>query len=276
MAKFSKHSSHLRMSKTMVGQMPRGVTVSVPGIDRFGTAGNDVPVEPVGDDDQGCGTNRAFDQALENQRGRGVGALLRGYLGKLIISPSFLLSSLLVFLFVPDSVLKGTYTIDLRGRLSELLRRLFDIVTASIALTVLSPLFLIVPILIKLDSPGSIFYHQIRVGQNRRDTDRRSNSYRLKGDRRNGDRRRENSHGRLFVVYKFRSMRQDAEKKSGPVWAQQGDPRVTKVGRLLRATRVDEIPQFFNILRGDMSLVGPRPERPFFVNKFVKSISQYQ
>ena len=200
---------------------------------------------------------------------------IRNFLANAVISPSFLLSSLLVFLFVPDAVLKRRLSLDLRPRLTETVRRAIDILVATFLLVLTAPLFLIVPILIKLDSPGSVIYRQIRVGQNRRRSQRRHNPYRLKGDRRNGDRRHENAHGMLFPVYKFRSMREDAEKKSGPVWARQGDPRVTKVGRILRAGRIDELPQLFNILRGDMSLVGPRPERPYFVNQFVNNVTRY-
>lgn len=214
---------------------------------------------------------------LENQRLKGkILAFLKSVLGKLIISPSFLLSSLLVFLLVPDSVLKGTCSIDLKTWSRGLFRRFFDIVSSTIGLILTAPLFLILPILIKLDSSGSVIYKQIRVGQNRRNKDRRRSSYSLKGDRRKNDRREEDTNGRLFEVYKFRSMCQDAEKKSGPVWAKQGDPRITKVGKLLRATRTDEIPQLINIFKGDMSLVGPRPERPYFVNRFVVTVSRYQ
>jgi len=214
---------------------------------------------------------------LENQRPKGrILAFLKSLFGKLIISPSFLLSSLLVFLLVPDSVLKGTCSIDLKTWSRGLFQRFFDIVSSTIGLILTAPLFLILPILIKLDSSGSVIYKQIRVGQNRRNKNRRTNSYRLKGDRRKDDRRKEDANGQLFEVYKFRSMCQDAEKKSGPVWAKRGDPRITKVGKLLRATRTDEIPQLINIFKGDMSLVGPRPERPYFVNRFVGTVSRYQ
>lgn len=102
-------------------------------------------------------------------------------------------------------------------------------------------------IAIKLDSRGPIFYRQERVGQD----------------------------GRRFLLCKFRSMRQDAEKDTGPVWAREGDDRVTRVGRILRRTRIDELPQFYNVLRGDMSLVGPRPERPMFVEQLSEEIPYY-
>jgi sugar transferase (PEP-CTERM system associated) len=109
------------------------------------------------------------------------------------------------------------------------------------------PIALITIILIKLDSPGPVLYKQERLGQN----------------------------GRPFTLMKFRSMRIDAEK-DGPVWAQDGDDRMTRVGRIIRQIRVDEIPQFWNILRGDMNFVGPRPERPHFVRQLAEEIPYYE
>jgi len=107
---------------------------------------------------------------------------------------------------------------------------------------------LLAAIFIKLDSKGPVFYKQERVGQN----------------------------GRVFWLVKFRSMRQDAEKDTGPVWSTPGgDNRVTRVGRFLRRTRIDELPQIYNILRGDMDMVGPRPERPIFVDQFYEEIPYY-
>lgn len=117
-------------------------------------------------------------------------------------------------------------------------KRSFDIVCAFGGLIILSPLFPLLALLIKLDSPGPIIFKQQRIG-------------RVMDDR-----------IELFWMYKFRSMRADAETKSGPVWASKQDPRVTRIGKFLRKTRLDELPQLVNILRGDMSLVGPRPERP--------------
>ena len=102
-----------------------------------------------------------------------------------------------------------------------------------------SPLMLVAALAVRLTSPGPVLYHQTRVGQN----------------------------GRLFTIHKFRSMRVDAEAKTGAVWAQTHDPRVTPVGRILRRTRLDELPQLWNVLIGEMSLVGPRPERPEFVDE---------
>ncbi len=121
----------------------------------------------------------------------------------------------------------------------EFLIRLLDVV-GSIAILILTlPVMVVVSVAIKLTSAGPILYRQERVGKN----------------------------GKLFSLYKFRTMIQDAEKHVGPVLASKDDARVTPVGRILRRTRLDELPQLFNILWGDMSLVGPRPERPFFVQR---------
>ena len=126
-------------------------------------------------------------------------------------------------------------------------KRLMDIAVSIIVLILSAPMWIAIAIAIKLDSRGPIVYSQERVGKDRN----------------------------LFKMYKFRSMRADAEKGTGPVWAPEKDIRVTKVGRLLRKLRLDEIPQFINVLDGDMSLVGPRPERPFFVEKLSKEIPLY-
>lgn len=118
----------------------------------------------------------------------------------------------------------------------------------SIALLLFTlPVMLLVAVAIKLESPGPIFYKQVRVG--------------LKG--------------RNFEVIKLRSMRTDAEK-NGPQWASKNDPRVTRVGQFIRKTRIDELPQLVNILRGDMSLIGPRPERPVFTDQFEKEIPGFK
>jgi len=126
-------------------------------------------------------------------------------------------------------------------------RRIFDILISLCLLILLFPLFIVVAIAIKLDSPGPLFYSQQRLGKD----------------------------GKVFKVYKFRSMVQDAEKLTGPVWAGKEDPRITKVGKILRKTRIDELPQLMNVLMGDMSFIGPRPERPFFAQQFKKQIPFY-
>jgi sugar transferase (PEP-CTERM system associated) len=134
-----------------------------------------------------------------------------------------------------------------RGRCGELLKRAFDILF-SIALLVFSgPLMLIIAILIALESRGPILYTQERVGVG----------------------------GRVFTLLKFRSMRTDAEATAAAQWATKRDPRITRVGALLRPMRLDELPQLLNVLRGDMSLIGPRPERPFFVDQLSRDISFY-
>jgi sugar transferase (PEP-CTERM system associated) len=135
-----------------------------------------------------------------------------------------------------------------KTRRLEAAKRVFDIVVASVLLLLLMPVMLLVALAVKVTSPGPVIYRQQRVG--------RGNT--------------------VFVVNKFRSMRQDAEKGTGAVWATVGgDPRTTRVGRLLRRTRLDELPQLWNVLRGDMSIVGPRPERPEFVAGLTEQIAFY-
>jgi sugar transferase (PEP-CTERM system associated) len=133
-----------------------------------------------------------------------------------------------------------------RSRAWFLTRRALNSAIAMIGLILSLPIALLTAIAIKLESPGPVFYQQERIGKN----------------------------GRPFTIIKFRSMRQDAEK-SGPVWASEGDARTTRVGSFIRKVRIDEIPQFINILRGEMSLVGPRPERAFFVEQLTERIPFY-
>jgi lipopolysaccharide/colanic/teichoic acid biosynthesis glycosyltransferase len=127
------------------------------------------------------------------------------------------------------------------------LRRSFDQVVAFVLLLACSPLLLALVLIVRLTSKGPAVYTQRRVGL----------------------------HGRVFTVYKFRSMRVDAEQGTGAVWSQPGDPRVTSVGRFLRWSHLDELPQLVNILRGDMALIGPRPERPEIVEKLQREIPGY-
>ncbi len=126
-------------------------------------------------------------------------------------------------------------------------KRLFDLVLASLFFLVLWPFMLLTAIAVRLDSPGPVLYHQVRVGLN----------------------------GKSFRIYKFRSMRQDAEK-NGAVWAKKNDSRVTRVGSFIRNTRLDELPQLYNVLAGHMSFVGPRPERPEFVTELANQIPFYE
>jgi len=147
---------------------------------------------------------------------------------------------------------------------SERLSRALNVVIALVALIVAAPVMLLIALAIRLTSKGPVFYSQIRVG-----VDRRFRSAR-------GDDRRTYDHGgRLFKMYKFRSMRVDAEADGKAVWARQADPRTTPIGRYLRKTRLDELPQLYNVLRGDMNIVGPRPERPTIFAQLRDDIPQY-
>jgi len=134
-----------------------------------------------------------------------------------------------------------------KSRLTLAIKRTADVLGGVVGLAVTSPVMVLTAIAIKLDSKGPIFLHQKRVGLD----------------------------GIPFTLYKFRSMRSDAESQTGPVWANKADDRITRVGRFIRTTRIDEIPQMWNILRGEMSFVGPRPERPFFVEQLRKEIPFY-
>ncbi len=134
-----------------------------------------------------------------------------------------------------------------KSRILQTVKRALDIVTASVGLLLSLPIMALIAIAMKITSPGDVLFRQRRVGCN----------------------------GRVFTLYKFRSMRPDAEALTGAVWAQRSDTRVTPIGRIMRKTRLDELPQFWNVLRGDMSLVGPRPERPEFVQGLTKEIPFY-
>jgi Undecaprenyl-phosphate glucose phosphotransferase len=144
----------------------------------------------------------------------------------------------LPLLTVRDSALRGW---------KLLLKRAIDIVGSAATLVILSPIMMLLAVLIKLDSAGPVFYTQERMGLD----------------------------GKSFMVLKFRSMRADAEKETGPVWATSNDNRRTRLGTFIRRVSIDELPQFINVLLGEMSLVGPRPERPIFVEQFKQSIPRY-
>ncbi len=183
--------------------------------------------------------------------------------GHLVLALNFVGSAL-----APDRA--RPFRISLRA----FFKRIVDITGASIGLLLTSPFFIILPILIKLDSPGPVFYLQLRVGHNRRRRERRAPHGSSLG-RSSRDRRRQDLRGRPFNVIKFRTMVADAEKKCGPVWATRNDPRITRLGHFLRKTRLDEIPQFINVFLGQMSLVGPRPERPKFVEELSAQVENY-
>ena len=145
-------------------------------------------------------------------------------------------------------------------------QRALDVLFSSAALIASLPILFLFAIAICLDSPGPVFYAQERVGVDRR-----------KGNRKffGVDCRKQVGYGRPIKVYKLRSMIQNAEKNTGPVWALRKDPRATRVGTFLRRTHLDEMPQFFNVLRGDMTIVGPRPERPQLVHNLVAQLPDY-
>jgi exopolysaccharide biosynthesis polyprenyl glycosylphosphotransferase len=130
---------------------------------------------------------------------------------------------------------------------AQIIKRVTDILFSLVALVVASPIYVLACLAIKLDSKGPVLYRQKRL----------------------------TLQGKPFNLYKFRTMVVNAEQETGPVLATENDPRITRVGRFLRAARIDELPQLLNVLRGDMSIVGPRPERPFFVNELVKENPEY-
>jgi lipopolysaccharide/colanic/teichoic acid biosynthesis glycosyltransferase len=143
--------------------------------------------------------------------------------------------------------------------------RIINVLLSATALLVLSPVLVIIAVAIRSTSRGSVLYTQQRVGFNRRR--RRTQAL--------YDRRGEDAGGVVFTIYKFRTMRADAEKACGAVWATHNDPRVTSVGRILRKYRLDELPQLFNVIRGDMNIVGPRPERPTIFAELRSRIEDY-
>jgi lipopolysaccharide/colanic/teichoic acid biosynthesis glycosyltransferase len=148
---------------------------------------------------------------------------------------------------------------------SEWIRRWVNFVLALVALVITLPVMLLIALLIRLTSRGPVLYTQVRVG-----LDRREGATGLQNRRRQRD-----LGGQPFTIYKFRTMRVDAEHHSGAVWAQQRDPRVTPIGRLLRQYRLDELPQLLNVLKGEMNIVGPRPERPTIFAELREHIAEY-
>ncbi len=167
------------------------------------------------------------------------------------------------------------------SRTTRFAKRTLDIIVATGLLLVLWPVMLLTAIAVKLTSPGPVIFKQTRVGLNlrKKKTDRRKKNIgpppgvaerrRVENDRRN-----EYKYGKEFTLYKFRTMRNDAER-NGAQFAVKGDSRVTPIGRFLRKTRIDELPQLWNVLKGEMSMVGPRPERPEFIEHLSKEIPDY-
>lgn len=165
--------------------------------------------------------------------------------------------------------------LDLRAFHPPGAKRLLDVLGAAMLLVLFAPPAVLIALAIKLDTPGPVIYRQERVGLNRRRRARRGGLAPVSRNQRSANRRTLAAEGKPFQIYKFRTMMADAEGDAGPVWALKDDPRITRVGCFLRATRLDELPQLWNVLRGEMSLVGPRPERPFFVHRFAKHIPDY-
>ncbi|QDV31926.1 UDP-N-acetylgalactosamine-undecaprenyl-phosphate N-acetylgalactosaminephosphotransferase [Planctopirus ephydatiae] len=165
---------------------------------------------------------------------------------------------------------------------TRLAKRVMDIVGALVLIAATAPLMVLAAILVRVSSPGPIIFCQTRVGLNQRKSGRRDRRNQRQAvlppgvERRHpeNNRRKEDGYGKPFTLYKFRTMRTDAEK-NGAQFAVQGDPRVTPAGRFMRKTRLDELPQLWNVLKGEMSLVGPRPERPEFIEKLSAEIPNY-
>ena len=156
---------------------------------------------------------------------------------------------------------------------SEKANRVLNVVIAGLALLILAPVCVLVALVVKLTSPGPVFYTQTRVGLDRRW--RRTPDDAAPDTTEDDDRRLEDLGGQPFTILKFRSMRVDAEAGGQAVWATKHDPRITPVGRVLRKTRLDEVPQLINVLRGEMNIVGPRPERPSIVVRLREHVGEY-
>ncbi len=154
---------------------------------------------------------------------------------------------------------------DAASERRQLATRALNVVLAVLALLALLPVFLMLAVIIKLTSRGPVFYLQERVGLDRR----------TPGPDDHNHRRSQDLGGRPFTIYKFRTMHVDAERHSGAVWAAEADPRVTLAGRVLRQYRLDELPQLLNVLRGEMNIVGPRPERPTIFAELRSHIAEY-
>ena len=148
---------------------------------------------------------------------------------------------------IDDIPLISVRNLPLDITFNRYIKRIFDVIFVIVVSIIISPLLILVAIGVKLTSPGPVIYKQERVGEN----------------------------GRVFMIYKFRSMTIENEYIDDQKWTQKNDPRVTNFGKFIRRTSIDELPQFYNILKGDMSLIGPRPERPYFVRKFRESVPKY-
>ena len=165
----------------------------------------------------------------------------------------------------PFLVAEAPRTLAAAPAAAERWRRPVNVAVACLALVLASPVMLLIAVLIKLTSRGPVFYTQTRVGWDRRNL----------GSGPVDSRRREDIGGRPFQIYKFRSMFVNAEHLTGAVWAAREDPRVTRLGRFLRQYRLDELPQLLNVIKGDMNIVGPRPERPSIFSDLREEIEEY-
>jgi sugar transferase (PEP-CTERM system associated) len=189
----------------------------------------------VADEPQASALTPLLDCKMRGMRILSLAAFHENYLGRIDLD----------LLTANDLLMTHGFT---AGRLGEATKRLMDIVVGFAMLVLMLPLMVLTALIIKIDSPGPVFYRQQRVGK----------------------------FDEPFTLFKFRSMTADAEASGSPIWAQRQDPRVTRVGRIIRATRIDELPQLVNVLRGEMSLVGPRPERPHFVEQLARAIPFYR
>jgi lipopolysaccharide/colanic/teichoic acid biosynthesis glycosyltransferase len=172
----------------------------------------------------------------------------------------------------PGVLTTGSFRLEPRSGCSpqtrhygDRVRRFVNILVASIGIVATAPIMLVVAVLIKLTSSGPVIYKQHRIG-----LDRRGN----RGPGSDNYRRSADLGGKLFTIYKFRTMRYDPE--ADQQWASRNDPRITRIGAFLRATRIDELPQFFNVLKGDMNIVGPRPEQPQIFRELCHEINRYK
>lgn len=237
------------------GRLSRFTVVGYVELEPIARAVTDARIVPMPNDLRAYAVSHAIDEivvALEDRRGQLplddlVAARLEG-----IRVTDYQLFAEQAQGAVDLDALSPSWFFDRGGfrttRVHLMVKRAIDLVASLLLLTVTLPLLVATALAIKLESPGPVFYRQERVGQG----------------------------GRPFMLFKFRSMRQDAEADGTPQWAQQADPRVTRIGTLIRKTRIDEIPQAINVLRGDMSFVGPRPERPFFVDELGAQIPFYR
>jgi lipopolysaccharide/colanic/teichoic acid biosynthesis glycosyltransferase len=167
--------------------------------------------------------------------------------------------------------------LKVKGKTYGEIKLLWERPLALIFLGLTLPFLLVIAILIKLESRGPAIYKQERIGRNRRKRDRRGEINLDTFDRRNRDRRKRDFGGAPFIIYKLRSMADNAEKEIGAAWSTgDSDPRVTRVGHFIRKTHLDELPQLYNVLLGQMSFIGPRPERPAFIDELSRVITDYR